>query len=233
MDTLDSASQLALNLGLRSEATLQNFYGNEQIVHDLNTSLTETTYTFIYVWGDSHTGRTHLAQAYCQQAEQKNLTWMYLPLVEMVHYTPAVFESLENYQVLVLDDINVLSGKTDWEEALFHLYNRGMQIGQHLLVTANCAPVQLTIQLPDLLSRLKSAVIFKLQTLTEAQKLVVLTTRAKDKGWGLPPEVGEFLLRRWPRDLDALFMALEKLDQASLQQQRRVTIPFTKEVLAL
>ena len=233
MDTLKFAPQLTLNLKLRSEATLQNFYGHEQITHDLNASLVETTHTFIYVWGDLHSGRTHLAHAYCYQAEQKKLTWIYLPLAEIVNYAPTVFESLENYEVLVLDDITVLSGKAEWEEALFHLYNRGLQTGQHLLITANCAPAHLAIQLPDLLSRLKNGVIFKLKSLSEAEKLAVLITRAKEKGWSLPAEVGEFLLRRWPRDLDALFIALEKLDHASLQQQRRVTIPFAKEVLGL
>ena len=233
MDTLNSAPQLTLNLGLRSEATLENFYGNEQLVHDLAASLTNIEHSFIYLWGDTHSGRTHLAQAYCHRAEQKKLSWMYLPLTEVINYSPAVFDALETYRVLVLDDINVLAGKSEWEEALFHLYNRGLQTGQHLLMTASCAPAQLVIELPDLLSRLKSAVIFKLQILTEAEKLAALMTRANERGWQLSNEVGEFLLRRWPRDLAALFNALESLDKASLQQKRKVTIPFAKEVLGL
>jgi DnaA-homolog protein len=233
MDTLIPTPQLTLNMGLRAVATLKNFYGNEQLIHDLNRSVSDTTPSFIYLWGDTHSGRTHLAHAYCHQAEQAKLTWMYLPLAEIVNYTPAILENLENYRVLVLDDLDVLTGKPDWEEALFHLYNRSVQTQQHLLFTANCSPAQLLIQLPDLLSRLKSATIFKLKMLDEKEKLAALTTRAHERGWPLPLEVGEFLLRRWPRDLAALFTALDNLDHASLQQQRRVTIPFAKEVLGL
>jgi DnaA family protein len=233
MDTLNSTPQLTLNLSLRSEASLQNFYGNPQLIHDLSISLTNAEHGFIYLWGENHSGRTHLAHAYCHSAEQKKISWMYLSLNEITNYTPEIFEGLENYSVLVLDDINILAGKTDWEEALFHLYNRGLATQQHLLITANCAPAQLAVQLPDLLSRLKSAVIFKLQNLNEKEKLAALITRANERGWQLPNEVGEFLLRRWPRDLVALFSALESLDKASLQQKRRVTIPLAKEVLGL
>ena len=234
MDTLKAVSaQLVLNVGLREVNTVANFYGNSQIVADLRASLQQNGHSFIYLWGEAHCGRTHLAQAYCQLAEQLGLTSMYLPLRDMISYSPTIFDSLENYSVLVLEDIESLVAHPEWEEALFHLYNRGLAAQQHLLITANCAPAQLAIQLPDLLSRLKSAVIFKLKSLNEQEKLAALTTRANERGWQLPIEVGEFLLRRWPRDLDALFAALEKLDQASLQQQRRVTIPLAKDVLGL
>lgn len=231
MDALKTAAQLTLNIGLRSESTLQNFYGNAQVAHVLNNSLLETNHTFIYLWGETHSGRTHLAQAYCHQAEIEKLSWMYLPLREIINHSPAIFEALERYHVLVLDDLNLISGKIQWEEAVFHLYNRGVQTKQHLLVTSNCAPAQLDVQLPDLLSRLKSATIFKLQSLTDAEKRTALTTRAQELGWQLSPEVGEFLLTHYSRDINQLFVALDKLDAASLQAKRRVTIPFVKEIL--
>lgn len=231
MDTIKKAAQLTLNVGLRSESTLQNFCGNAQIVHMLNHNFSEKNDMFIYLWGDTHSGRTHLAQAYCHQAETEKLSWMYLPLQEIINYSPTILDSLENYDVLVLDDLNLISGKIAWEEAVFHLYNRGLQTKQHLLVTANCAPAQLAVQLPDLLSRLKSATIFKLQTLTDAEKLAALMSRAQERGWQLSPEVGEFLLTRYARDIDQLFAVLDKLDIASLQAKRRVTIPFVKQIL--
>ena len=49
----------------------------------------------------------------------------------------------------------------------------------------------------------------------------------------MPDETANFLFKRLERDMKTLFNALEKLDQASLQAQRKLTIPFVKEILAL
>ena len=67
--------------------------------------------------------------------------------------------------------------------------------------------------------------------LDDAGRLQVLQLRAQGRGFELPDETGVYLLRRYPRDLPALCGLLERLDQASLVAQRRLTIPFVKAVL--
>lgn len=233
MDTLKLHAQLTLNVGLREVNTFANFYGNSQLIYELTQSLQQAQHAFFYLWGETHSGRSHLAQAYCHLAESQQLSWQYLPFREIIHYSPDIFEGLEQLHVLVLDDVELIAGKKHWEEALFHLYNRGLQTQQHLLVTSNCAPTHLAIQLPDLLSRLNSGTIFKLQALTDAEKLAALMTRAQERGWELSRDVGEFLLTHYARDTGQLFAALDQLDTASLQAKRRITIPFIKEILKL
>jgi len=49
----------------------------------------------------------------------------------------------------------------------------------------------------------------------------------------LPVDVGRFLLNRLSRDMNTLLETLDKLDNASLEAKRKLTIPFVKEVLAL
>ena len=55
--------------------------------------------------------------------------------------------------------------------------------------------------------------------------------RAQERGFELPDETGRYLMSRYPRDLSSLFAVLDRLDQASLQAQRRLTVPFVKQVL--
>ena len=55
--------------------------------------------------------------------------------------------------------------------------------------------------------------------------------RAAYRGFDLPDEVGSYLFRRYPRDLEYLMHVLEALDVASLAAQRRLTVPFIKKVL--
>ena len=45
-------------------------------------------------------------------------------------------------------------------------------------------------------------------------------------------EVLKFLLNRLSRDMESLLETLDLLDKASIQEQRKITIPFIKEVIA-
>ena len=58
-----------------------------------------------------------------------------------------------------------------------------------------------------------------------------LRSRAAQRGLELPEETAEYLLRRMPRDLASLYGVLDKLDEASLMAQRRLTVPFIRDVL--
>ena len=49
----------------------------------------------------------------------------------------------------------------------------------------------------------------------------------------LSDEVTNFLLKRIGNDLTVLLKKLDILDRASLQAQRKLTVPFVKEVLSL
>ncbi|SUG19040.1 Chromosomal replication initiator protein DnaA [Salmonella enterica subsp. arizonae] len=52
-------------------------------------------------------------------------------------------------------------------------------------------------------------------------------------GFELPEDVGRFLLKRLDREMRTLFMTLDQLDHASITAQRKLTIPFVKEILKL
>jgi DnaA family protein len=132
-----------------------------------------------------------------------------------------------------VDDVEAAAGYGAWEEALFHLYNRLIDSGGGLLVSAAVAPAQLAIRLPDLVSRLGAAPVYQLHPLNDDQSLEAMRLRARQRGFELPEETGRYLLRRLPRDLSALMSLLERLDTASLAAQRKLTVPFVKSVLEL
>jgi DnaA family protein len=132
-----------------------------------------------------------------------------------------------------IDDVHLIAGRPQWEEAFFHVYNRIHDAGGSLIVTANVMPKLLGLALPDLVSRLSWGVVFQLQGLTDLEKLAVLMMRAERRGMTLSEEVGKFILNHCPRHMSTLFAALEALDKASLAAQRKLTIPFVKSVLQI
>ena len=73
----------------------------------------------------------------------------------------------------------------------------------------------------------------QVQSLSDEDKVTALSLRAKQRGFGLSDEVAGYLLKHCPRDMKNLFTILDRLDDASLQAQRRLTIPFIKKCLEL
>jgi DnaA family protein len=102
-----------------------------------------------------------------------------------------------------------------------------------LFIAGDRPPHQLNLYLPDLASRLYWGQIYKLQPLSDEEKLMALQLRSKLRGFELPEDVGRFLLKRLDREMRTLFMTLNQLDYALITAQRKLTIPFVKETLGL
>jgi DnaA-homolog protein len=89
----------------------------------------------------------------------------------------------------------------------------------------------LPLGLPDLRSRLGACTQFALKPLDDAERREVLKNQAASRGIELDDTVLDWLFARYARDLGALLDLLDRLDQASLAAQRRVTIPFLRGFL--
>jgi DnaA-homolog protein len=225
--------QLILSIRLRDDVTFNNFYegDNQEVVHFLRTTLaTSCPFNYIFLYGSQEVGKSHLLQACCHYASSYRLTPFYLPLNHEL--SPLILEDLDHYSVICIDNIELIAGQSNWEEAIFHFYNDAIAQKRKLIIAGAKLPSRLGIVLPDLVSRLASGVTFRIKPLSDRQKLVALQRRATIRGFDLPDEVGCYLLNHYPRNMMALFELLEILDIASLKaQQQRLTIPFVKSVL--
>ena len=223
--------QLPLNLHWLDYATFANFFigDNREAVTYLQ-NLWVMPERSVYLYGNAGSGLSHLLQACCQMATEHGKTAAYLSL-QRPEFSPEILDGLEQLDLLCIDDVQVIAGQRPWEESLFHLYNRVLSSSAHLVIASQSTIKQLPWGLPDLASRLAASVIFQIKLLSDEQKIQALQQRAKVRGLELPQEVGRFLLNHFPRDMPALFAALEQLDLASLAAGRRLTVPFVKEVL--
>lgn len=225
-------TQLALDLQLKESFTFDNLItGNNQLLIDLLQSQMVTQENQVYIWGLHNSGKSHLLQAMCQYLSLENLNVSYLPLREMIGYSPEVFQGLENLQVVCIDDVEMLQEKPDWQEAMFDLINRMRENQRRLILTANQPPAELSLELKDLTSRLQWGPVFRLHEMNDQEKCQALQQRAQARGFELSEKVTSFLLKNYNRDIADLFEMLETLDKAQLQQQRKLTIPFVKSVL--
>lgn len=230
-----SETQLPLNIQLRDDATFASFFAgdNLQTVKALTRLSSGLDEPYVYLWGTKGSGKSHLLQATCNAANDVGVAAVYLPLQDWETLSPLVLQDLEKIPLVCLDDVQAIAGNPVWEEALFHAFNRIKAAESRLLISAEASPLNIDVQLPDLKSRLAWGVTYQLHRLDDEQKLQALILRAKIRGLSLNKTVGQFLLSRCPRDMNELFHTLETLDNASLAEQRRLTIPFVKHVLGV
>ncbi len=225
--------QLALSVGLRDDATLENFYShhNDLAVQAIEGIAEGVGEPFVYLWGESGAGCSHLLQAACHGAGRYRRSAFYLPLDQFKAQGPTLLDGLDSLDLVCIDQLQQVAGLPDWEEALFHLFNRIRDAGNNLLMAADAAPRQLAVVLPDLASRLSWGMVLRIQALDDDGKLAALRARAHDRGIELSEEVAQFIFNRSPRQTGELFLLLDHLDQASLSAKRKVTIPFVKQLL--
>ncbi|MFY7698247.1 MAG: DnaA regulatory inactivator Hda [Legionella sp.] len=228
--------QLALAIQLNNDYTFDNFYweNNLLIKEQLLASLHGKGERIIYLWGPSGSGKTHLLQACCLYADRFQSA-IYLPMTILAQLTPEMLEGMANHSMICIDDIDAIARKAPWEEAIFHLYNHihDNQPNTLLVITGKQAPHNGSIQLADLRSRLSWGLTMQMNELNDHDKIHSLELHAKNRGFELSPEVAKFLLNRCARNMHELQALLNNLDEASLRAQRKITIPFVKNILGI
>lgn len=199
--------QLLLDIRPAAPATLDNFVvgRNAEALDSLRTLLSGTGTSFIYLWGSTGSGKTHLLTACAQYAEMHGL------------------------RLEIADDVQRMDDEQ--QIALFNTYNRLREEGGALVAAGSDAPRQMDLR-DDLATRLAWGLTYQLHPLSDEEKAVAVRTHARERGMRLPDEVLEYCQRHLRRDLPTLMATLDALDEWSLTYQRPVTLPLLKQLLS-
>ncbi len=223
--------QLPLDVQLADYAVFDSFYegANAAPVFAMHTLLAGAR-GVIWLWGGVDSGKSHLLQALVAEAAAHNLTSVYLPLGDPA-MQPGMLEGMGSSGVVCIDDVQSVAGDAEWERSLFRLYEELVQSEGHLVVAANVAPGGAGFTLRDLESRFSSGATFRLHALSDEDSVQALQKRAAWRGLTLPLETANYLLARVNRSPSTLFALLDTLDTEALAAQRKLTVPFVREVL--
>jgi len=226
--------QLPLGVRLPDRAVFASFLParNHQAVEHLTQMADARMAGTAWLCGPYGAGKTHLLQAVCAQASTR-MSAGYVPLRDLSGLGVEVLDGLRQLDCLCLDDIDQVVGRIDWERTLFGVYREIEDGGGRLIVSAATPPALLQWALPDLGSRFSASAVFQLRVLDETEQQAALQLRARLRGFELPEETCRWLQRRYPRDMHKLYELLDTLDEAALVAQRRLTVPFIREVLGL
>jgi DnaA-homolog protein len=228
-----SPRQLPLPIRLRASSVFASYHAgpNTDVVAVLN-DISATASPALFVYGVAGVGKTHLLQALCARAGEQQRAATYLPMCELAGYGPELLTGVEHMWMVCLDDVGMVLQQSEWNRALFNLYRELDERGGKLVLADEQPPAAITFALRDLSSRVLAGSVLRVQPLSELDQIAALRLHAEQRGLELPDDVGNFLLRRLPRDMHSLCDFLDKLDLASLTAQRRLTVPFVSQILS-
>lgn len=229
-------AQQPLALHLRADQTFDSFVASPGTAAGRARRLAQALAngrerTPLYLWGPPACGKTHLLAAALTTASEQNLRAAYLPLRELGAAGTEAVQAFEQFALVCVDDLDAIAGNEAVELALFHLYDRMRSNGGRIIVSGGANPTGLGLRRPELKSRLGWGVSCRLEALGDADKRLVLLRRAAGQGLNLGESVVDYLLRHHSRDLHRLLLQLDTLDRAALAAQRRLTLPFVRELL--
>lgn len=218
-------TQLSLNLEIKHDANLSDFAGpGWMAIIDAVRQMHVGLMRQLYLHGSPATGKSHLMSAICESFLEIDKSAIYLSLNELVYTDVNVLSSLETFDVIAIDDLEILEESPQWQEALFHLINRSREGQRQLLFAANKPASELPFQLTDLLSRLMQAPSFRVPDGHDIRdRQTMLESILKRRGWQFDERIMNHLLTEGPHRIGAMMDVLNYI-QPMFSNLSRVNI---------
>jgi len=180
----------------------------------------------LVIYGPAGCGKTHLMHVWLARSHGQELSALSLADHQKGDRDPTQAE------IWAIDNTEAITGHAAHEEALFHLYNRVREAHGFLLLTAQQAPAQWGIHLPDLKSRLLSVPAIAIKSPDDALLTALLIKQFRDRQIDVSTEVIHYLLPRVTRSPEAVRQLVTDLDHASLAEGRRISIALVKSLIS-
>lgn len=180
------------------------------------------TFNPFFVFGPSGCGKTHLVNAigWSVKEQHPELKVLYLSAhLFMVQFTDSCRQNKSNdfinfYQgidVLILDDVQELSGKARTQDAFFHIFNHLHMNGKQIILTADRPPVKIEGLEDRLLTRFKWGLQAEIEKPTKSLRKKILCNKVKKEGLEIPESVIDYISNNLDnniRDLEGIIRSL-------------------------
>jgi len=194
---------------------------NDQIVENIK-NIFDSQNNQIYIWGDKSFGKSHLLYAACNYFSEKNKKCVYLPLSENKKFEPDILDGFDNYDLVCIDNIDLIFQKEDWEYSFFVLINKILDKSKKIIFTSSSSLALNNINLKDFHSRLSSSLIFMINSPNDTTKENILKRVILEKEYNINVDICEYLLKRKDRDIDSLLKIIDKIGNYSLSTNKKI-----------
>jgi chromosomal replication initiator protein len=218
----------------------------KQIAQKKGDSRENSVVSPIYLHGEAGAGKTHLLTATAHELNRLGYRVVYARAQLFADHVVAAIragemrafrEAYRNCDVLIIDDVHVLSRKAATQEEFFHTFNTLHVAGKMIILSANCPPGELQHIEPRLVSRFEWGIVLSLDHPSKETKAQILTAKARAYDLVLHPKVSDFLIETFQtthsltRAIEALVLRSHLKPQSSLSATAQLTIASAKQLL--
>ncbi|MBF0167798.1 MAG: chromosomal replication initiator protein DnaA [Alphaproteobacteria bacterium] len=196
----------------------------------------------LFLYGGVGLGKTHLMHAIAWEIRERDPSrsvlylsaekFMYRFVRALRHQDIMSFkEQFRSVDVLMIDDVQFISGKDSTQEEFFHTFNALVDLGRQIVVSADKSPSDLEGLEERLRSRLGCGLVADIHATSFELRLGILQSKAEHMGVEVPPKVIEFLAHKITSNVRELEGALRRVAAHAQLVGRPITLENTQEVL--
>jgi len=196
----------------------------------------------LFLYGGVGLGKTHLMHAIAWHVRNHAPTRkvIYLSAEKfMYHFVRALRfrstmdfkEAFRSVDLLMIDDVQFISGKDSTQEEFFHTFNALVDQNRQIVVSADKSPSDLEGLEERLRSRLGWGLVADIHPTTYELRLGILESKAEQMGLHIPQKVIEFLAHKITSNVRELEGALNRLGAHAQLVRRDLTLDAVQELL--
>lgn len=246
-DPLKSPGVQDLDSHLNPNYNFENFI--KGVSNELSRTAGETiaqhpakTFNPLFLFGPSGVGKTHLANAIGTRIKElypeKRVLYVSAHLF-MVQYTDAVRTNNSNnfinfYQiidVLILDDVQEFTGKTQTQNTFFHIFNHLHQNGKQLIMTCDRPPMMLQGMEDRLLTRFKGGLVAEMYKPDLELRRNILSNKICRDGLTIPNEVINYIAENVEESVRELEGIINSLLAQSIIFKRDIDLSLAERIV--
>jgi chromosomal replication initiator protein len=196
----------------------------------------------LFLYGGVGLGKTHLMHAIAHRVKQLDpgRRVVYLSAEKFMYQfvralrskdTMTFKELFRSVDLLMVDDVQFISGKDSTQEEFFHTFNTLVDRGRQIVISADRSPSDLAGLEERIRSRLGWGLVADIHPTTYELRLGILQAKAEQLGVAIPPRVIEFLASRITSNVRELEGALNRIVHQASLVQKPISIDMAQEVL--
>jgi chromosomal replication initiator protein len=199
-----------------------------------------SSYNPLYIYGGVGLGKTHLLNAIGNAALARGTQVLYVNAEQFTNeFVNAIRErrtddfrnKYRNTEMLLIDDIQFLSGKEQTEESFFHIFNELRHADRQIALTSNCPPHSIPLIEERLRSRLEWGLSAGIQQPDFDTRLAILSEKAGKEGVVLSPDVLGFIAEKIKQNIRELEGSLNRVVAYAKLLKTTVTPELASEAL--
>lgn len=203
----------------------------------------KNTFNPLFIYGGPGLGKTHLAQAIGVGIKERMPDKLVLYVSASRFQTQFVDATMNKNQMndfllfyqrmdaLIIDDVQEFATKIGTQGAFFNIFNYLQNAGKQLVLTSDCAPVELKGLEERLLSRFKWGLTAELMPPSLETRVAILKSKCFHEGVDLPEEVLRYIASKIKNNTRDLVGAYRCLIANSILAKREITMDLAESVV--